>query len=276
MKLSNFNFLNDIQSIKQRIGAKNVEINYGTLDQLKPNDMGDIKLVSGEDWQEHVTHDPTTGAMLDKSGNIMVVYIDDNTEYDLNTPVEELKKVHITWCEKLEEMKRKGRYDRYVATRNQDDSYLVQLTEDLLDASNSIVKENRSLRPCQNCLDQTNIGGFDYKAMKFPKRQEFVKNFKMKTWFKYCNKNSVGNRFEGTRTTIKKADYTDDWPIISRKYRESKNWTCEKCGLDLSDDKRNLTTHHKNGVKSDNKSSNLKALCRPCHKEEDYPRYWEE
>lgn len=270
MKLSNLNFLDDLQRMKQRIGANDVNIDYDALDSLILNSMDDFELKSKQDWQE-ITHDPTTGAMIDKFGNIIVVYIDDNTGSDLNTEVEELRKVHITWCQMLQKMERIGRYERYVATKNQNDFYLVQLTENRVTAPNNVVKEHRSLRPCQYCLNQTNIDGFDRNSMNARQRTEFVMKFKMKIWFAYCNDYGIGNKFVGSRKTkytdenAPKADYTEDFDKKSRDYRSSKNWTCEQCGLDCSDKKGFLDTHHINGVKGDNRTSNFKALCKPCH-----------
>ena len=39
----------------------------------------------------------------------------------------------------------------------------------------------------------------------------------------------------------------------------------EDCGIDLNDNRKLLHTHHANGRKSDNISSNLKVLCVECH-----------
>lgn len=61
--------------------------------------------------------------------------------------------------------------------------------------------------------------------------------------------------------------YTKDWESISRKYREKHKYTCEKCGLKIDDeyDRQYMHVHHVNGVKVNNKESNLKCLCLYCH-----------
>ncbi len=62
------------------------------------------------------------------------------------------------------------------------------------------------------------------------------------------------------------SNYPPDWEIIKTNYRNSVNWICEKCGINLFEYRRLLHTHHINGVKSDCSQSNLKALCLKCHK----------
>lgn len=61
--------------------------------------------------------------------------------------------------------------------------------------------------------------------------------------------------------------YPLDWNQISRKYRETVNYTCEnpKCGIKLDNDWRFMHTHHKNGIKKDIRDENLECLCILCH-----------
>lgn len=61
--------------------------------------------------------------------------------------------------------------------------------------------------------------------------------------------------------------YTKDWQQISTNYKEKHNYTCEKCGLSITNpfDKRFIHVHHINGIKTDNNESNLKCLCIECH-----------
>ncbi len=63
-------------------------------------------------------------------------------------------------------------------------------------------------------------------------------------------------------------DYAENWHEISNSYRELRRWTCEGCGVDLSEHPSLLHCHHVNGVRSDNTKSNLRALCMICHAEQ--------
>lgn len=64
--------------------------------------------------------------------------------------------------------------------------------------------------------------------------------------------------------------YVKEWPKISKSYRASQQYTCEKCGIVLTGlNKRFLDVHHINGNKQDNKEMNLQCLCVRCHSEID-------
>lgn len=65
--------------------------------------------------------------------------------------------------------------------------------------------------------------------------------------------------------------YTQGWERISREYRESKDYTCEICGLKIENplDRMYMHCHHKNGDKTNNDFSNLQCLCIRCHSQVD-------
>lgn len=61
--------------------------------------------------------------------------------------------------------------------------------------------------------------------------------------------------------------YVKNWEMISLEYRKRKNFTCEHCGIQITDpfDQQFIHTHHRNGDKTDNRESNLRCLCIKCH-----------
>ena len=65
-------------------------------------------------------------------------------------------------------------------------------------------------------------------------------------------------------------EYTKDWQEVSKKIKDKHNWTCEKCGVKVSQfDHTFMEVHHKNKDKTDNRESNLQCLCIKCHSEID-------
>ncbi len=62
--------------------------------------------------------------------------------------------------------------------------------------------------------------------------------------------------------------YTADWSAISDRYRRSRSFVCELCEVDLKEEPGLLHVHHVNGVKTDNRWSNLRALCVECHRKQ--------
>jgi 5-methylcytosine-specific restriction endonuclease McrA len=64
--------------------------------------------------------------------------------------------------------------------------------------------------------------------------------------------------------------YTRDWATVSRKYKDSRGWRCEGCGVycgGSKGDRRLLHVHHRDLNPQNNARSNLDALCVVCHSE---------
>lgn len=61
--------------------------------------------------------------------------------------------------------------------------------------------------------------------------------------------------------------YVKNWEIISQEIRKRHEYTCENCGLRITNpyDRHYIHVHHKNGRKTDNRLSNLQCLCLRCH-----------
>lgn len=162
-------------------------------------------------------------------------------------------KYHLCDCRTLEDMRRKKRFDRYVATRGGQEGFTVQ-PKDM--RTRQFGKEIKAkLQPCQNCLTQLDIPfeGFDL--------QEF---FAINASIFRCLPLYSSTNYPGD-------GYSKDWPRISRQYRERAGWRCTKCQVDLSrrrEDKGLLHVHHVNGVTGDNRPGNLVVLCALCHSQE--------
>ncbi len=96
--------------------------------------------------------------------------------------------------------------------------------------------------------------------------------FEFVTWpFRSAPSNGPGSsngpRSHGPEPESK---YTRDWASVSRKYKESRGWKCEDCGVYCGAAKANrrlLHVHHRDLNPQNNGSWNLDALCVICHAE---------
>ena len=83
----------------------------------------------------------------------------------------------------------------------------------------------------------------------------------------------AGDVEEPTEYNVDIFGYVKNWEEISLAYRTKKQFTCERCGTQVEDgfDHYYMQTHHKNGVKTDNREGNLECLCIKCPSEVDDP-----
>jgi len=166
---------------------------------------------------------------------------------------------HVANCTTLHEMNRKGRYERYVVATRKDGKFIVNR----FDWNELVEKEVECELPvCRNCLRRLKYQNYNYES-RF-RRNQIVENFDLVDFFdKYPSR--ITRLPKHTDKTAPLGTYSSDWATISSRYRESVNWTCERCGVNLKDHKSFLQAHHLNGVKSDNDRQNLQALCIRCH-----------
>jgi len=179
---------------------------------------------------------------------------------------EEAIRYHVCDCETLQQMRRKGRSERYVVTNNLSGLFKVDAMKPDTEEREEIESE---LKVCRNCLKKLDYKGYD--DIGSPKRKAIRdaiwRGFSIKEFFDEY-RSVFANLPSHTDVTAPTQGYTKDWPEISRRYRQSVNWKCEQCGVDLTNARSLLDTHHKNGQTGDNARGNLKALCKICHSEQ--------
>lgn len=203
--------------------------------------------------------------LLGWKGRQVLLYIPDQGEriWDVLQDGSQGRRFHVAWCRTLEEMQRKNRFERYVATNDISQRFKVYGTCD-----GRGVEGEAELRVCKNCLEKLNYKGY---ATARPRRREIWSRFDLKeffstysTLFKRLPKRVAGEWGDG---------YTEEWPSVSRAYREKMGWRCESCGVVLRDRPELLHVHHRDGVKSNNEEENLVALCKDCHRKEPYHQH---
>ncbi|GAA3902449.1 hypothetical protein GCM10022228_11090 [Halomonas cibimaris] len=200
----------------------------------------------------------TPGDLLMWQGQQVLLYIQDHRSRFEDAEIEGAKgnRVHISFCQKLEEMRARGRFERYVVTR--DHSEYFHITGRSYGGREQTAMTD--LKVCKLCLRKLNYGGY-----AVPGNKAAFNNFSFVRFFEQYDSFFP---YHPSRKPGASESYTQDWKKVSQSYRAAKSYRCENCAVDLSQHPYLLHTHHINGVRSDNTENNLKALCIDCHSKE--------
>jgi len=166
-------------------------------------------------------------------------------------------KFHIFNCKTLIRMKEEGRLYRYKKTLRSDGKFFM-LVSNSYGNSKQVFEE---LEICGNCLNLYN------KAYNknYSKRTFLIENFIKEPIISTDSLDSF--EFKDDFETLPRF-YTKSWKEISLKLKKEKNYTCEKCGINLRKASKYLHTHHSDANPLNNMISNLKVLCIECHSNE--------
>lgn len=253
IKLPNFFNNNSLNTLKIRMGID--RHTYGNFGDSQYKGTQIQLETTGVDVEYLSDITPLDDHTLTYQGKRVVLYIRDVNDWG-NT--NSLPKFHVANCSTLQSMIRNGKKKRYVASQNESNIFHLNFIN-----GNSVRKAEHSLSICKNCLEILRWDRYS-KVWSEDRKNKCVSHFQVKDFFSKYPKSVLDNEGYSNKDS-QLNQYASNWKQISSKYRESQNWTCEQCNVDLSGNQSLLHTHHINSQKNENHNSNLMALCVHCH-----------
>ena len=182
-------------------------------------------------------------------------------EFKLSELPADQPKFHMTECRTIEDMRNRGRFNRYVTSVRADGYFSVRPWDEITSKRGEAMEA--MLDPCKNCLKSLDYYG--WASATSQQKNEIMRAFSVEKFYE---------EFESifrclplyTPETFPDGNYTDDWAKISHETRRKANWVCSCCRIDCSNNTGLLHVHHKDGNRGNNRPSNLEVLCVGCHK----------
>ena len=200
-----------------------------------------------------VTVQPDEYAIVDEIPTVqnrkVALYLQDAWNYHIKYGA--YPKYHVVDCKTLQDMRRSKQYHKYHATRRSGGDFLVKFSD-----SDELSPHKLSL--CKNCLKKLKE---QYGHDVFPTEPG---EFPLADWFEIFD---YDEELDQTGASHVRFYSSEAWQARSITCRQSANWKCEQCRIDLKDDRYFLHAHHKWGTKF-NDPEDLMALCIRCHAEQ--------
>ena len=175
--------------------------------------------------------------------------------YDVQTFIKGLHKYHFTKCTTLNTMFESDRENRYYMAQRMNGKFSYSIIKE-----NKVIYKNKNqkLNVCKNCLTVLE---------ELAKEEYSVQDFKPIYVFDTNVPPPSNGGFDLECNAVPNI-YAKDWQEIAQKAKKQVDYKCEKCGVDLKQDKQYLHCHHIDANRANNLSSNLQVLCIKHHAEQ--------
>lgn len=262
MKLPNFIQSMEFNSLKTRMGIP--------VDHLAPLSAIVVDSRLSEYELDRLTSEEGLDVAFDEisilrdgtlayKGRRVLLYIRDLANFGRR---DDLPKYHLANCKVLQDAQHSGRFGRrYVIANSTNGMFQINRI-----SGGRITARTEQLNVCQVCMCRLRMEGFSWQLPKSERRRR-VEKFRPEKFFDLypIDLHSQLPQYDANEAPLNK--YSNNFQEISSEFKALTQWHCQGCGADLSRSllRKYLHTHHRNGDKSDNTRTNLRALCIECH-----------
>lgn len=173
-----------------------------------------------------------------------------------------IPRFHVADCKTLAEMRANLRGDRYVVATRDDGQFPLNIIRDNVPRSTT-----QRLPVCQMCLNRLSWQGFSLGQAKHV-RDLAVSNFSISGFFEAYGKTLVTRPPSHSALTAPLNVYSSDFKAQADQAKALRDYRCGQCGIDLTQHRKYLHAHHKDGQKHDSSLANMTVLCIACHAEQ--------